>query len=132
MNLSRPIASVFASALLVVTAAAAEPSPTQSPTVSPTASPGTSATPATIGQSVTQLSAQRAAAERWRIYRAGKAYSSWLDQLSANSHSQFLQRIVFERVTWMRLITALATFALVALLAAWFLWFVRRRAGEIQ
>jgi len=49
------------------------------PVVSPT--PTASASPAvTITQSVTELSAQRAAAERSKIYHAGAAYGRWLDQ----------------------------------------------------
>ena len=104
---------------------AAEPSAT--PTVSPDESPAP-----TITQSVTELSAQRAAAERSKIYRGGAAYSRWLDQLAVDSGSAFLQRPVFERVSWMRLLGSVAGLALLAIVAGWFVWIVHRRAGEIQ
>src|SRR5438094_7545642 len=109
--------------------AAAEPSSTPSPSPSP----AESASPApTLTQSVSELSAQRAAAERSKIYRSGATYSRWLDQVAKNSGSAFLQRPVFERVTWMRLLASAGALALLALLASWFVWIVRRRAGEIQ
>ena len=108
-----------------VGAIAAEPSATPSPTA--TESPA-----ATIAQSVTDLSAQRAAAERSKIYRAGRDYSEWLDQLAKNSGSGFLQRNVFERVTWMRLLAAAAALVLLSIFVWWFVWIVHRRAGEIQ
>ena len=109
--------------------AAAEPSPTPSPSPSPveSASPA-----ATLTQSVSELSAQRAAAERSKIYRTGVTYSRWLDQVAKNSDNTFLQRPVFDRVTWMRLLSCVAALVLLALLASWFVWIVRRRAGEIQ
>src|SRR3981081_2787886 len=106
-------------------AIAAEPSASASP--SPSASPEV-----TLTQSVSELSAQRAAAERSQIYRAGVDYSRWLDQVAKNSGSAFLQRPVYDRITWMRLLTCLATLALLALLTGWFLWIVRRRAGLLQ
>src|SRR5439155_22554870 len=110
-------------------AAAAEPSPTPSPSPSPveSASPA-----ATLTQSVSELSAQRAAAERSKIYRSGATYSRWLDQVAKDSGNAFLQRPVFDRVTWMRLLASAGALALLALLAGWFVWIVRRRAGEIQ
>ena len=112
-------------------ALAAEPSIAPSPSAapSPTASeaPGT-----TLATSVTDLSAQRAAAERSKLYRAGRDYSKWLDQIAKDSSSAFLQRVVFERVTWMRLLASIGALALLSVLAAWFVWFVRRHAGEIQ
>src|SRR5437667_12500511 len=78
-----------------VTAIAAEPTP------SPSASPTTSASPAsTITQSVSELSAQRAATERSKIYRSGAAYGSWLDQLANDRGNAILRRAVFEPVTW--------------------------------
>src|SRR6266404_2307944 len=105
----------------------------------PTATPSASATPAaaespasTIAQSVTDLSAQRAAAERSRIYRAGRDYSEWLDQLAKDSDSAFLQRKVFERVSWMRLLASIGVIALLSIFVWWFVWIVHRRAGEIQ
>src|ERR1700680_1640391 len=104
---------------------AAEPSAT--PTVSPDESPAP-----TITQSVTELAAQRATAERSKIYRAGAAYSRWLDQLAVDSGSAFLQRPAFERVTWMRLLGSVAGLALLAIVAGWFVWIVHRRAGEIH
>jgi len=113
--------------LIALTATAAEQGP--SPTVSPT--PGTAATP-TIVQSVTQLSAQRAAMERSQIYRAGLSYSRWIDQLGKDSGNEFLQRPAFDRVTWMRLISCGTVLLLLSALAVWILWVIRRRAGEIK
>jgi small-conductance mechanosensitive channel len=105
---------------------AAEPS-------APSPSPAASASPpATLAQSFSDLSAQRAAAERSKIYRAGAAYSRWLDQVAENSGNAFLQRAVFDRVTWMRLLACAFALALLALLTGWFLWIVRRYAGELQ
>src|SRR4030095_9727770 len=107
-----------------VFAAMATPSPSPSPTVS--ASPA-----ATITQSVTELSAQRAAAERSKIYWTGAAYGRWLDQVAGDSGTTFLQRAVFDRVTWMRLLSCIVALALLSLLNCWFIWIVRRNAGEI-
>jgi small-conductance mechanosensitive channel len=104
---------------------AAEPSASPSPIES--ASPA-----ATIEKSISDLSAQRAAAERSKIYRAGATYSRWLDQVAKNSGSAFLPRPLFDRVTWMRLLSCAAALALLAVIASWFVWIVRRRAGEIQ
>jgi small-conductance mechanosensitive channel len=109
--------------------AAAEPSASPSPSASPVESAGP---PATIAQSVSELSAQRAAAERSKIYRAGATYSRWLDDVAKNSGSAFLQRPIFDRVTWMRMLASLGALALISLIAGWFVWIVRRRAGEIQ
>ena len=102
----------------------------QTQTSSP--SPAPSASPATIAQSFSQLSAQSAAAERSKIYRAGLSYSHWLDQVAKDSGNAFLQRTVFDRVTWMRLLSSAIAIGLLSLLAGWLLWIVRRRAGEIQ
>ena len=112
-----------------VSTIAAEPSVTPSPSASPAAS---NAPTATLTQSVSQLLAQRAAAERSKIYRAGAAYSRWLDQIAKDSDNAFLQRPVFERVTWMRLLASAGTLALLSILASLFVWIVRRHAGEIQ
>jgi small-conductance mechanosensitive channel len=109
--------------------AAAEPSASPSPSASPVES---ASPPATIAQSVSELSAQRAAAERSKIYRAGATYSRWLDDVAKNSGSAFLQRPIFDRVTWMRMLASLGALALISLIAGWFVWIVRRRAGEIQ
>ena len=114
-------------AITCVNAFAAEPSATPSPSASPTESETS-----TIAQSVTDISAQRAATERSKIYRAGRDYSLWLDQVAKDSGSAFLQRTVFERVTWMRLLASLAAIALLSILAGSFVWIVHRRAGEIQ
>src|SRR5437762_12542046 len=122
----------FLYALIVcvcVSAFAAESSSTPVPSPSPSAS---ESPVATIAQSVTELSAQRAAAERSKIYRSGATYSRWLDQVAKDSGSAFLQRTVFDRVTWMRLLSCAAALALLAAIASWFVWIVRRRAGEIQ
>src|SRR6266566_6564765 len=110
---------------LSTSAMAAEPS--ASPAPSPAASP-----PATLTQEFSELSAQRAAAERSKIYRAGAAYSRWLDQVAKDSGNAFLQRPVFDRVTWMRLQICAITLAMLALLTGWFLWIVRRHAGELK
>src|SRR4030095_8784425 len=102
------------------------------PVVSPTP-PTASASPAAkITQSVTELSAQRAAAERSKIFHAGEAYGRWLDQVAKDSGNTFLQRAVFDRVTWMRLLSSAVALALLSLLSAWFVWIVRQRAGEIE
>jgi small-conductance mechanosensitive channel len=103
------------------------------PVVSPSPMPTASASPAaTITQSVTELSAQRAATERSKIYRTGAAYGRWLDQVAKDSGNTFLQRAVFDRVTWMRLLSCVVALALLSLLTGWFVWIVRRRAGEIE
>jgi small-conductance mechanosensitive channel len=106
---------------------AAEPSASPSPSRNESESPS-----ATIAQSVSELSAQRAAAERSKIYRAGADYSRWLDQIAKDSGSEFLHRPVFERVTWMRLLASAGSLALLSIFAGTFVWIVRRRAGEIQ
>jgi small-conductance mechanosensitive channel len=56
----------------------------------------------------------------------------WLDEIAKDSGSAFLQRTVFERVTWMRLLASIGAIALLSILAGSFVWIVRRRAGEIQ
>ncbi len=122
----------FLYALIVcvcVSAFAAEPSSTPVPSPSPSAS---ESPVATIAQSVSELSAQRAAAERSKIYRSGATYSRWLDQVAKNSGNAFLQRPVFDRVTWVRLLSCVGALALLAVIASWFVWIIRRRAGEIQ
>src|SRR6266404_463803 len=116
-------------ACVCVSAFAAEPSSTPVPSPSSSAS---ESPVATIAQSVSELSAQRAAAERSKIYRSGATYSRWLDQVAKNSGNAFLQRPVFDRVTWVRLLGCVAALALLAVIASWFVWIVRRRAGEIQ
>src|ERR1700730_6128043 len=116
---------LIASLWLNSSAIAAEPSASLSP--SPSASPEV-----TLTQSVSELSAQRAAAERSQIYRAGADYSRWLDQVAKNSGSAFLQRPVYDRVTWMRLLACITTLGFLALVTGWFLWIVRRRAGLLQ
>ncbi|MBO0694589.1 MAG: mechanosensitive ion channel [Verrucomicrobia bacterium] len=104
----------------------------QSSSPSPSSSPAASESPAaTIAQSVAELSAQRAAADRSKIYRAGAAYGRWLDQLAEKSGNTFLQRQVFDRVTWMRLVSCAVGLALLSLLSGWLIWIVRRHAGEI-
>src|SRR5882762_583062 len=111
-----------------LSAIAAEPTASASPSPSPSAS---ESPVATIAQSVTELSAQRAAAERSKIYRSGATYSRWLDQVAKNSGNAFLQRPVFDRVTWVRLLSCAGALALLAVIASWFVWIIRRRAGEI-
>src|ERR1700724_1769100 len=119
MNARRVFA--FLIAFACVSATAAEPSATPPP--SPTA---TESSAPTIAQSVTDLSAQRAAAERSKIYRAGRDYSLWLDQLAKDSGSAFLQRPAFERVTWMRLLASVGAIALLSIFVWWFVWMVHR------
>lgn len=112
-----------------VAALLAEPSATPSPP----ASPGVSESPGpTVTESVAELTAQRAAAERSRIYRAGVDYSKWLDQVAKNSGSAFLPRPVFDRVTWMRLFASVGGIALLSIVAGTFVWIVRKRAGTIR
>src|SRR5690348_15106861 len=111
--------------LVAISAIAAEPTP--SSTATPAESPA-----ATIAQSVTDISAQRAQMERSRIFHAGRDYSLWLDQLAKDSGSAFLQRPVFERVSWMRLLGAIGGLVLLSILAGGFVWIVHRRAGEIK
>jgi small-conductance mechanosensitive channel len=127
MNWIRTSCAIIA--LVAITAIAAEPtgSPASSASPSPAEFPAS-----TIAQSVTDLSAQHAAAERSKIYRAGASYSQWLDQLAKDSGNAFLQTAAFERVTWMRLLSCGAALALIAAIAGAFVWIVRRRAGEIQ
>ena len=127
MNARRVFAFLIAFACVSATAAEPSASPTPSPATSSTESPAS-----TIAQSVTDLSAQRAAAERSKIYRAGRDYSLWLDQLAKDSGSAFLQRNVFEHVNWMRLLVAIGALALLSIFVWWFVWIVHRRAGEIQ
>ena len=103
------------------------------PVASPSPLPAAPETPsATITQSVTELSAQRAATDRSKIYRTGAAYGRWLDQIAKDSGNTFLQRTVFDRVTWMRLLSCAAALALLSLFSGWFVGMVRRQAGEIQ
>src|SRR5438045_7712042 len=104
-----------------VSAMGAEPSATPPPSASPAASESPPAT-----QSVSQL------LERSKVYRAGAAYSRWLDQIATHSGNAFLQRPVFDRVTWIRLLASVGALALLSIFAGWFVWFVRRHAGEIQ
>jgi small-conductance mechanosensitive channel len=108
-----------------VSAIAAEPRATPSPSASESPT-------ATLTQSASQLSAQSAAAQRSKIYRTGAAYSRWLDQIAKDSGNAFLQRSVFEHVTWMRLLASAGALALLSIFAGSFVWIVRRRAGEIQ
>ena len=118
-------------ALVAVSAIAAEPTPAPAPSASPAISPAESPV-STIAQSVTELSAQRAANERSKIYRAGRDYGLWLDQIAQDSHSAFFQRKVFENVTWIRLLDATASLVLLSAVSGLFLWIVHRRAGEIK
>ncbi len=88
--------------------------------------------PSPTPEPVADLSAQRAEAERGKIYEAGLVYSRWLDRVAAQSGQPFLQKRLFDQVTWMRLLACLGSLALIAALTGWFLWFVRRRAGAIE
>jgi small-conductance mechanosensitive channel len=111
--------------LICVNAFAAEPSASPSASVAESPAPN-------IAQSVTDLSAQRAAAERSKIYRAGRDYSEWIDQVAKDSGNAFLQRNVFERVNWMRLLAAIGAVVLLSVVCGLFVSIVHRRAGEIQ
>lgn len=88
--------------------------------------------PAPASEPVADLSAQRAETERSHMYAAGLGYSRWLDRLARASGRPFLQRPVFDRVTWMRLLACGASLGALGALTGWFLWFVRRRAGAIE
>lgn len=70
--------------------------------------------------------------DRSKIYRAGRDYSEWLDDLAKDWNSGFLQRTVFERVTWIRLLAALGSLLLLSVVSGLFLSIVHRRAGEIK
>ena len=101
----------------------------------PGASQATSATASqasTMAQSVSQSSAKGAAVERSNIYRAGAAYSKWLDRVAENSGNAFLQRQILYRITWMRLLGTASALVVLSLVAGAFVWIVRRHAGEIQ
>jgi hypothetical protein len=76
-------------ALVSLNASAGAAEPDASPSVSPAA----------LTQSVSELVAQRAAAERSQIYRAGVGYGRWLDHVAKNSGNAFLQRPVYDRIT---------------------------------
>jgi len=117
--------------LIGVCISALAATPSASPAPSPSLAASESPTP-TITQSVTDISAQRAAAERSKIYRAGRDYGLWLDQVASDSGSAFLQRTVFEHVTWVRLLSAIAALGLLSIVAGSFVWFVHRQAGEIK
>src|SRR5947207_7912777 len=121
MNAFRVFGTSVAFAFACLSALEAEPSATPAESPAPT-----------IAESVTDLSAQRAAIDRSKIYHAGRDYSQWLDQVAKDSGSAFLQRKVFENVTWMRLLAAAAALLLLSIFAGTFVWIVRRRAGEIQ
>lgn len=118
-------ATSILSVIACLGAIAATPSPAPSPT------PVESATPSLV-ETVTELSAQRVAAERSKIYQVGVHYSEWLDQVAKNSGSAFLQRIAFDRVTWMRLIASVAGLFSLSILASLFIWIIGREAGEIK
>ena len=126
MNASRLLFVLIG--FVCVSAIASEPNLTPSPS----ASPSVDASPAATLAPVSELSAQTATTERSRIYRAGAAYSKWLDQIAKDSRSAFLQQRVFDRVTWMRLLASVGALALLSIFAGSFVWIVWRRAGEIQ
>jgi small-conductance mechanosensitive channel len=123
--------SVALGALVCTAVMAAQPNPALGASPSPSATV-TESPAANIAQAFTDLSAQRAAAERSKIYHAGRDYSLWLDEVAEDSGSAFLQRKVFENVTWMRLLAAAGGLVLLSILAGGFVWIVHRRAGEIH
>src|SRR5437016_5479324 len=100
-------------AFVCLNAIAAESTSTPVPSPSPAASESPAAT---ITQSVTELSAQRAAAERSKIYRAGADYGRWLDQVGQDSSSAFLQRPVYDRIAWMRVLASAGAVVLLGLI----------------
>src|SRR5437764_14817596 len=116
-------------AFVCVNTISAESTSTPVPSPSPAASESPAAT---IAQSVTGLSAQRAAAERSKIYRAGADYGRWLDGVAKNSGNAFLQRPVFDRGNWTRLLASAGALALLEWLPGWSLLIVRSRAGAVQ
>lgn len=133
LDRSATILSNVRNFLLVLILSSVSPLGAESTTPSPTPAPTASATPSTtITQSVAELSAQRAATERSKIYRTGAAYGRWLDELAKNSGNAFLQRTVFDQVTWIRVLGCAAALALLSLLSGLIVWIVRRRAGEIE
>ena len=70
--------------------------------------------------------------ERSKIYHVGADYGRWLDQLAKDSGNAFLQRPVFDRVTWMRLLASVVALTLLSIVAGSFVRIVRKRAGEIE
>ncbi len=122
-NLPEFVCALVGLLCLASSSLAAEPDGSPSPAPS---------SPVAIEQPLSDLSAQRAAAERTKIYRAGASYSHWLDDLARESGNLFLRRQVFGRVTWMRLLSCAVPLAFLALLSGWFLWTVRRHAGQIE
>jgi small-conductance mechanosensitive channel len=127
MNATRLLFALMG--FVCVSAIASEANLTPSSPAPSTPSPSPAAT---LAPSVSEFSALNAATERSRIYRAGVAYSEWLDQIAKDSRSAFLQQRVFDRVTWMRLLASVGALALLSIFAGSFVWIVRRRAGEIQ
>ncbi len=118
---------LLAFACIGLSAIAAEPSATPRPSASPATSEETAAF-----TDISGLSAQRATMDRSKIYHAGRDYSLWLDQIAKDSGSAFLQRKVFENVTWVRLLASIGALVLLSILAGTFIWIVHRRAGEIK
>ena len=90
------------------------------------------ATPAPAVGNVAELSAQRADVERAKIYRAGVSYTHWLDGLAASNGQSFLNRPVFDRVTWIRLSASAVALILVAAIVGFLLWIIQKRAGRIE
>ncbi len=119
--------AVAAASFLFSLAAPGQTSPTPSPSARPAATVAAEAPDSAEG-----LSAQRAAAERSKMYRAGLAYSHWLDSMARDSGSEFLLHRVSGRVTWMRLLACGGALLIIGLLTGWFVRFVRRRAGAIE
>jgi small-conductance mechanosensitive channel len=127
MNATRLLFALIG--FVCVSAIASEPNLTPSPSALSTASTSPAAT---LAPSISEFSSLNAATERSKIYRAGTAYSGWLDQIAKDSRSAFLQQPVFDRVTWIRLLASIGAVGLLAIFAGSFVWIVRRRAGEIQ
>jgi small-conductance mechanosensitive channel len=127
MNATRLLFALIG--FVCVSAIASEPNLTPSPSALSTASTSPAAT---LAPSISEFSSLNAATERSKIYRAGTAYSGWLDQIAKDSRSAFLQQPVFDRVTWIRLLASIGAVGVLAIFAGSFVWIVRRRAGEIQ
>ncbi len=90
------------------------------------------ASPTPAVENVTELSAQHADVERAKIYQAGVTYTHWLDDLAARSGQAFLSRLIFDRVTGMRLSASVAMLLLVAAIACFSLWIIQKHAGRIE
>src|SRR5258708_19713183 len=79
--------------VVALSALATPLSPTPTATASPSVSPAES--PATLVESVSELSAQRVATERSKIYQQGVDYSKCLNQVPKDSATASFHRRIF-------------------------------------